>query len=104
MAPTGTHWDFMLEMPGQDGLLTWRLQCNPLEAAEAIAIEPLGPHRRAYLDYEGPLSGGRGVVRRLDRGPATIERGDAAELVVLLEGARLRGRFVLRAGAWAQLT
>lgn len=33
-------------------------------------------HRRLYLDYEGPISGDRGSVRRVDAG--TYERRSAA--------------------------
>jgi hypothetical protein len=31
-------------------------------------VERLADHRLAYLDYEGPVSGDRGIVRRLDTG------------------------------------
>ncbi len=30
--------------------------------------KPLPPHRKAYLNYKGPVSGGRGTVTRWDRG------------------------------------
>jgi hypothetical protein len=59
------HWDLMLE----DGnvLRTWRLLQVPAAGRTAKA-EQLADHRLAYLDYEGPVSGGRGNVARWDHG------------------------------------
>ncbi|MBX3442966.1 MAG: hypothetical protein KF774_11210 [Planctomyces sp.] len=59
------HWDLLLDQ-GLD-LRAWRLAEFPVPGA-VIAAEPLPPHRRMYLDYEGPVSGGRGAVRRLIAG------------------------------------
>jgi hypothetical protein len=64
----GVHWDFLAEVSPTGRLLTWRLASNPLTASGAIESQVLPPHRRVYLDYQGPISGGRGVVSRLDRG------------------------------------
>lgn len=59
------HWDLMLETGGV--LRTWRL-AGPPSPGSAVAAEPLGDHRILYLDYEGPVSGNRGTVRRWDAG------------------------------------
>lgn len=59
------HWDLMLEEG--PGLRTWRLTEAP-QPGRAIAAERLPDHRCEYLDYEGPVSGGRGTVRRVDHG------------------------------------
>lgn len=59
------HWDLMLEEA--DGLRTWRLPSSRFDAADMEA-EPLAKHRKAYLEYEGPVSGGRGTVKRMDAG------------------------------------
>jgi len=59
------HWDLMLEDGGT--LRTWRLLSEP-GAGRVVPAERLGDHRLAYLDYEGPVSGGRGVVARWDHG------------------------------------
>jgi len=89
----GVHWDLMVEA-GPGGLLTtWRLRQNPIPNAAGIAAERIGDHRRAYLDYEGELSGGRGSVRRLDRGPATMREAADGRTILILGGQRLRGRF-----------
>jgi hypothetical protein len=52
-------------------------------------------HRRRYLRYEGPVSGGRGRVARVDEGSARFI-GAPDELTFRLAGARLRGMFRLR--------
>jgi hypothetical protein len=59
------HWDLMLE--GEGVLFTWRLDALP-EAGKTVAAERIGDHRVRYLDYEGPVSGGRGSVRRVEWG------------------------------------
>ena len=59
------HWDLMFEW--HDSLRTWALACEPRAGVE-IAARRLSDHRLAYLDYEGPVSGDRGSVRRWDAG------------------------------------
>ncbi len=59
------HWDLMLE--AGDVLRTWRLAAPPMNS-HAIEATALGDHRHMYLDYEGPVSGNRGSVRRWDAG------------------------------------
>ena len=82
------HWDFMLEHGGV--LRTWRLHEFPNSGAH-VEAERLADHRLAYLDYEGPVSGGRGEVVRRDRGRyETIEAGPGS-LLVRLAGRQLRG-------------
>lgn len=82
------HWDFMLE--NGDALLTWRLDRLPNEAAEIVAVA-LADHRVAYLDYEGPVSGNRGSVTRIDRGYyQRLEFADG-NIRVRLVGSRLNG-------------
>ena len=58
------HYDLMLERAG--ALATWQLTCLPasLEPGRALPARKLPDHRTAYLDYEGPVRGGRGSVRR----------------------------------------
>ena len=64
------HFDLLLA-EGDDGpLRTWRSSAWPL--AEGAALSPLPPHRRAYLTYEGPVSGNRGEVRRAVAGEWTL--------------------------------
>jgi hypothetical protein len=80
-----SHWDFMLE---QDALLrtwaiselpaAWHAACEkvassqqtklPGATGDTVEARALGDHRLAYLDFEGPLSGNRGRVVRIDAG------------------------------------
>lgn len=86
------HYDFMLEMGGV--LWTWALAERP-DGAAAQSAARLADHRLRYLDYEGPLSDGRGEVARYDTGPCALLRQDAEAIVVELQGARLRCRVLL---------
>jgi hypothetical protein len=93
-APDGRHWDFMIQMPGAAKLTSWRLAANPLTAGERpIAVEPIGDHRREYLDYQGEISGGRGSVRRVDRGECRIVETSDPFIVLQLHGRFLTGRY-----------
>ena len=91
-SPRGLHWDFMLEMG--TALATWSLP-EPPDATAAMLAEALPDHRLVYLDYEGPVSGGRGSVTRWDRGTYVLGRRSDTELVVTLDGAKLAGTAAL---------
>jgi DNA polymerase Ligase (LigD) len=86
------HWDFLLE--SGDVLLTWRLSAPP-ESGVIVEALKVFDHRRLYLDYKGPLSGGRGRVTRWDGGTFDWEAREPARMAVRLYGARLRGVFRL---------
>jgi hypothetical protein len=88
----GSHYDLMLEVGGV--LKTWSLS-EPPEADREVACRSLPDHRLAYLDYEGPISGGRGSVKRWDQGTYQREEPIAAEWVVELFGDRMVGRATL---------
>ena len=92
-SPRGLHWDLMLQQG--DVLLTWALP-EPPQAARTIPAEALPDHRLAYLDYEGPVSGGRGSVTRWDHGTYQREHRSDDELTVVFAGRRLAGRATLR--------
>ncbi len=82
------HWDLMLEAGSV--LRTWRLE-EPPYLGGAIAAVAVFDHRLLYLDYEGPISGGRGQVVRWDRGVFTGQVLGDPPLVLQLQGERLRG-------------
>jgi hypothetical protein len=87
--PDGSsHIDWLIDLdPVREGsLATFRLErrVDDLCAGEVLTAERLADHRRLYLDYEGPVSDGRGVVRRLASGriEALQTLGDLWALVV----------------------
>jgi hypothetical protein len=82
------HWDFMLE--SGDVLRTWALAAEP-STGPVVPAELLPDHRMAYLDYEGPVSGGRGTVRRWDAGSYEVVAETDDSLVLALSGQRLSG-------------
>jgi hypothetical protein len=82
------HWDLMLEEGFS--LKTWRL-AEPPGGAQPIDATELGDHRAVYLDYEGPVSGGRGFVKRWDAGAYEDIGTLPDQRSVRFDGARLRG-------------
>jgi hypothetical protein len=96
------HWDLMLEQT--DGLRTWALDREPCLVTR-LEAEELPLHRAVYLDYEGPVSGGRGEVSQWDAGtyaPLDVPTSDTpivdvpnvdvptGEVLVRLNGRRLQ--------------
>lgn len=86
------HFDLLLE--AGDVLRAWRLLAEP-EVGTEIPAEPNFPHRLLYLDYEGPVSGGRGNVRRWDSGTFEWIADAPDRVVVALKGTKLRGSIVI---------
>lgn len=88
-----SHWDLMLEQG--DTLRTWALD-RPLAPDSETPCRALADHRLAYLDYEGPVSGNRGTVARVERGEyATLEE-TANSLRVRLKGEQIVGVLLLQ--------
>jgi len=79
------------------GLATWRLTRMPAAGdAAPIAAEKLADHRKAYLTYEGPVSGDRGEVRRVDAGACEILEQSADCWRVILHGQWVTGEYLLQ--------
>lgn len=91
----GVHYDLMLEDPSTGALRTWAIDAAIVAGVE-LPARVLADHRRAYLDYEGPVSGDRGTVRRLDRGTYEARVWSAGRVEVVLGGTRFQGAAVLR--------
>src|SRR5262249_16221435 len=87
------HWDFLLE--AGEALRAWRLD-GELEIGGGASAMALPDHRLIYLDYEGPVSGGRGTVTRWDSGTYEAERWEPDEIQVTLRGERILGQITLR--------
>jgi bifunctional non-homologous end joining protein LigD len=90
----GEHWDLMLEHGPT--LLTWRLAVNPLKGAgEPVPARRIFEHGKAFLAYEGPLSGNQGHVRRVESGTVEFEKLTSRESILRLSGVRVAGRYSL---------
>ena len=95
-----SHFDLMLETA--EALDTWALAEEPRIGRVQVA-DRLANHRKAYLDYEGPVSGNRGYVTRWDEGPCRVEQSSDSLCIARLQGRRLRGLIQLqRLGDQAQ--
>ena len=93
--PGGEHWDLMIEQPRM--LSTWRLSRNPLDhPGETIPARRIGDHRKAYLDYEGPVSDDRGKVHRVDGGTYQLLRQTDDVWEIAIAGAFLSGTATLQ--------
>lgn len=71
--PDGTiHMDWMIAQDPEASLslITFRMprSLTELKAGNKLIAQQIEDHRPAYLTYEGPISGGRGAVRRLALG------------------------------------
>jgi hypothetical protein len=89
----GTHFDLMLETGGV--LRTWSLAELPT-MGKAVPAESLPDHRLAYLTYEGPVSGDRGSVSRVEEGEFEVMAESGELLHVRLAGRVFRGNLELR--------
>jgi len=87
-----THWDVMLERAGT--LRTWAVD-SPIQPGTTLPARALPDHRLAYLEYEGPISGDRGVVRRDSNGTYSIIEWSDDRIIVDLQGDQLSGRLML---------
>jgi hypothetical protein len=77
------HFDLMFEREAGSDLITFRFPDWPIW--EVTEVTELRPHRRAYLSYEGNISGGRGNVQRIAEGTCRVEHtGDGTWRVTLL--------------------
>lgn len=103
------HFDFLVDppepFPGAQAGRLWAARMNlaPADWAKfgTFTLMAIAPHRRDYLTYEGPLSGGRGEVKRVDAGEARAARwtADAIELDLRLRGFTGLLRLTRKTGA-----
>jgi hypothetical protein len=93
------HFDLLLEQA--DALATWRFlqkDADPRLAGDEAGLpcRRIADHRKAYLDYEGPVSRGRGEVRRVEAGTWTLSCRETRWLRFELSGQTMRGVYELR--------
>ncbi|OPX24012.1 MAG: hypothetical protein B1H04_03060 [Planctomycetales bacterium 4484_123] len=92
----GRHYDLMLQ--AGKALATWRLETLPAELGPGQHVEAIAlpDHRLAYLDYEGPISRGRGSVRIVETGSYRLEAQEEGCWRFELLGRNFDGQFILR--------
>lgn len=84
----GHHYDLLLErQPGDHRVLTFRLDriISPKDPGSANA-QRLDEHRAAYLTYEGPISGNRGIVTREWSVEAQLAEESSTRVFIEVEG------------------
>lgn len=87
------HWDLFIE--DGDVLRAWRIPPE-VDWTQAIPAKTNAPHRKAYLTYEGPVSGGRGAVRRVLSGRCEIISDQAEEVILSVLSPVYTGKLVLK--------
>lgn len=92
------HYDLMFETAAGSALATWRSAVWPIK--DEARLVKVADHRREYLTYEGPVSGDRGHVRRVEAGAYQLrKRTDGLWLLTFKDLAGMRQlEFVLEAG------
>ena len=76
------HFDLMFETSPGSALAAWRSPAWPVEPTTPLT--PLPDHRAEYLTYEGPVSRGRGEVRRAVAGTHRVIGASADTVLVEL--------------------
>lgn len=101
------HFDLMFQRPPgrPEGLVTFRVQVRVDDPSGfEFGAERLGDHRPDYLTFQGPVSGGRGTVRRVAAGACRVldEEADVFRVVVDFGSGRRTMLGTLGAGgAWS---
>jgi hypothetical protein len=90
------HYDWLLTDPDDPQGLLWtaRVPCHPRQwlAQRHWLLEPIHPHHRRYLTWQGPLTGDRGCVTRVDEGRFTPIVWQNGPTLIDLELHHLTGR------------
>ena len=78
----GVHWDLLVARGPQCGAALWGLRCQKRPDSSlgtTVQVVPMPDHRAAWLELEGVVSEGRGVVKQVARGLLHVS-GDVAEV------------------------
>lgn len=89
------HWDLMLSTG--EALATWQSPTDPacLRSGQSLVCTRLAEHRSAYLEFEGPIAGERGRVRRVAEGTWRAMQTSDVRWEFELAGMDISGVFVL---------
>ena len=91
------HFDWLIDPGSPRALLTFRVK-EPIHTGDSrnFAAEMIGDHRRMYLDFEGPIPGGRGRIVRVARGALEALGEQQGRIVIRASLGGLTGVFVGR--------
>jgi hypothetical protein len=89
----GSHFDLMIDCGVS--LRTWALERWPPDVQRPSRVLRLPDHRPAYLTYEGPISGNRGTVRRVDAGTCQVMIDAANETLLRIVSPRFDGSLTI---------
>ena len=84
-------------------LWTWRLDAIP-SLGGLCQARRVADHRRSYLDYEGPISGNRGEVRRIADGEFAWVEDTPCRIVIRVRGASFSGVITFERGQGEEWT
>ena len=87
----GLHWDLMLEQAGV--LRTWALSEEPRIGSTVQGLL-LDDHRLAYLEFEGEVPGGRGIVTMWMKGTYKLYGEDTTQFAIDLLSPNWTSRVV----------
>ena len=91
------HYDLRLEMDGV--LKSWAIPKSPLieKGVKRLAVQT-EDHPVDYADFEGVISEGQygaGTVEIWDRGTYKLEKRKDDEIIIKINGKKLKGRYCL---------
>jgi bifunctional non-homologous end joining protein LigD len=89
-----THYDLMLQFA--DVLKTWRIMTNPADIAQnQVKAEKIFDHPPKFLDYQGTVNNGLGLVKIADSGTYELIKKTDSYIEVNFIGKKLRGKYAL---------
>jgi len=93
---THNHFDFRLELGGV--LKSWAVPKQPplRKGIKRLAIQ-VPDHAKSYANFEGEITQGygKGTVKIWDKGNFSIEKKKPKEIIVNMQGKKLKGRYAL---------
>lgn len=89
------HFDLMMDAGNQLWTWSWYSSRFPRNVVH-LPLERIQDHRRAYLTYEGPVSGRRGTVKRREEGIIKLHRSFDTVLRGEFQGDKWNFPFELR--------
>jgi len=100
--PAGDHYDWLMGQPDYatdpgSGLWTARIAVASWDWHDegSFLLQRLPDHRRAYLSYQGPISGGRGEVVRVDEGSVGLASVADGRMICRVRLQRFQGTLAL---------